>query len=210
VVRLEAGVLLTGAAVRAGVVLESLERAEDLTLDGAPLKVRGALESPERVVRLDLEVGAPGALESQGRAEDLTRDGLMTGAVILAGATLASQARAASHPNLNAQSHLAGVMAGAALESLERAEDLTLDGAVPASLERAEDLTLDGAVPASLERAEDLTLDGAPLKVRGALESPERVVRLDLEVGVMIGHLHGAPLEVHGALASRAKVVLVL
>ena len=171
-VRLEAGVLLTPGTHLLGVVLESLER----------------------VVRLDLEVGAPGALESQGRAEDLTRDGLMTGAVILAGATLASQARAASHPNLNALSHLAGVMAGAALESLERAEDLTLDG----------------AVPASLERAEDLTLDGAPLKVRGALESPERVVRLDLEVGVMIGHLHGAPLEVHGALASRAKVVLVL
>jgi len=118
VVRLEAGVLLTGAAVRAGVVLESLERAEDLTRDGNPLEVHGVLESLERV---DLvQVGAaervanprdrrvagllallhgvlppiPGAVqESQARADQAEGGTVMAGRQV-AGRQVASQARA--------------------------------------------------------------------------------------------------------------------
>ncbi len=192
-----------GKAALAG-VLESLERV--VRLDGAPLEVGtldlpGVLASLERVVRLD-GAAVLGVQESQARVEG-TRDG----ASHPAGATLASQARvgpsgAASHPNQNAPSLLAGVSQVGALESLVRVD--RLDGAA----------VLAGAVPASLERV--VRLDGALLEA-GTLDLPgvpaslERVDHLVQVLGVMIGHprRHGA-LEVLGVLANLARVVLVL
>ena len=98
-------------------------------------------------------------------------------------------------------------LGAAAPASLERAVPVRLEAGVPLTPGQhllGVLLTLAGVVLESLERVVRLEV-GAP----GALESPERVGRLDLQVGVMIGHRHGAPLEV-GALASQARVVLVL
>mmetsp|Transcript_23589 Transcript_23589/g.40185 ORF Transcript_23589/g.40185 Transcript_23589/m.40185 type:complete len:275 (-) Transcript_23589:93-917(-) len=89
-----------------------------------------------------------------------------------------------------------------ALVSLERAADLTRDGAVPAP---------DGATPANLERAEDLTRD------IGALEREARVVHLagDLARVANLRDRNALPGVVHpgvavpppGVPASRARVV---
>jgi len=148
------------------------------------------LESLERVVLdLEVEVGAltPGAAQA------------------LDGAVLASRARVVPQ-EVGAQAH-------GALVSLERAEDLTQDGAAAAP---------DGATPVNLERAEDLTQVGAADLARVANLRDRREV-LTGELALLHGTLppppgvpasrarvvtrEVGPLEVHGALESLERVV---
>ncbi len=167
-----------------------------------------ALESPERVARLEVEVGAAHPA--------------LDGAVLASLERVARLEAGAAHPALD----------GAVLASLERAEDLPRRGAhqaVLASLGRAEDLPRHGAhqaVHGALEKEERVEED----LERVAREDPARVAR-DLNATLLVGTLLlvgaaqesleraedrpriGAPLEAHGApleaLASPERVVLV-
>jgi len=185
------GMMIGRQPITLGMAPASLERVvHPEVVTGEHLHGAVLLESLERVVLdLEVEVGAltPGA------------------APALDGAVLASRARVVPQ-EVGAQAH-------GALVSLERAEDLTQDGAAaapdgatPVNLERAEDLTQVGAADlarvANLrDRREDLTGElalhpGVVVVPPGVLESPARVVTR--EVG---------PLEVHGALESLERVV---
>jgi len=184
--------MMTGhQPITLGMAPASLERVVHLEVVTLGQHLHGAvLESLERVV-LDLEVGAltPGA------------------APALDGAVLASRARVVP------REVGAPLEAHGALVSLERAADLTRDGAVPAP---------DGATPANLERAEDLIQVGDAVTERVA-NLRDRREDLTGELALLHGTLppppgvpasrarvvtrEVGPLEVHGALESLERVV---